>query len=68
LLKFECRACGIFEKKYNGQVEGIIPDTADCPSCHRLAEFKEGVVMRVHERKRVVAKTQKKISQEDYNE
>jgi len=68
LLKFECRFCGIFEKKYNGQTDGMFPEGTECPTCHRLSEFKEGVVVRVQERKRTVAKSQKKILQEEYNE
>jgi hypothetical protein len=41
-----------------------IPESTDCPKCHRTSEFHEGNVRRVQERKRNVPKTQKRIVNE----
>jgi len=60
VLKFECRNCGVFEKTTLTD----IPESTDCPKCHRTSEFHEGNVRRVQERKRNVPKTQKRIVNE----
>ena len=57
VLKFECRSCGVFEKSNLSD----IPESYECPKCHRTSEFQEGTVRRVMERKRSVPKNQKRI-------
>jgi predicted RNA-binding Zn-ribbon protein involved in translation (DUF1610 family) len=57
VLKFECRNCGVFEKTNLSE----IPESYECPKCHRTSEFQEGSVRRVMERKRSVPKNQKRI-------